>query len=116
MALRPRDGASVSIERAAIIREHVGHIARGCRSSVSHNPAVHERAIEDVLTSLEKIRPLTEAEWRVIYAEHDVLHAARHLVGSVGVINKTAELEHALKKYDEAVASEAANSQQRPQA
>lgn len=28
------------------LREHVAHIARGCRSGLSHNPAVHEQAIE----------------------------------------------------------------------
>jgi dihydropteroate synthase len=38
----------------ATILEHVAHIARGCRSVTSHNPAVHEQAIEAAVDEVER--------------------------------------------------------------
>lgn len=34
------------------IREHVAHIARGCRSGLSHNPTIHEHEIDAALDRL----------------------------------------------------------------
>ena len=58
--------------------------------------------LEAAEARIAKTRPLRKTEWDVIYREHDVLHEARRLSRSIGVINTTAELDRALKRYDEA--------------
>ena len=71
-------GESVDV-LAARVREHVAHIARGCRSGVSHNPAVHEQAIEADLTAL--VARAQSVQWgdisslAAVEAERDALVA-----------------------------------------
>lgn len=49
-------------ELAKVIAREVGHISRGCRSGRSHNPNIHEQAIEDALASLvEQLETLRAA-------------------------------------------------------
>ena len=63
-----------------------------------------QEQLEAAQERLAQIRPLSDAEWAVLMCEHDVLHEARRLSKSVGVINTMAALDKALRRYDEAVA------------
>jgi len=53
---------SDSEQRLAEVRVQVAHIARGCRSGLSHNPAVYEQEIDRLLDAqAEQLRELREA-------------------------------------------------------
>lgn len=67
-----------------------------------------EEQLETAQERLSQIRSLTDEEWAVFMREHDVLHEARRLSRSIGVINTTRHLDRALERYDEAVAAERA--------
>lgn len=69
-----------------------------------------ERERDELRLRLSKIRPLTDAERAVIYAEHDVVDEARRLNKAVGVINSTNRLDRAIKRLDEALAAREAGT------
>jgi hypothetical protein len=64
-----------------------------------------ERLLEErdrLAERLAGIRPLNDAEWKVICRQDDVIHEARRLSRSAGLIKTTGDLDRAIQALDDA--------------